>query len=87
MSDRPNCVDCHAKAPETNTSHTLISASFGWRLTRRQIKEGSYVAEWRCPACWRKHKAEPEVKKAPSAPPKVAAGAPSGNFRLFKRGS
>lgn len=87
MSDRPNCVNCQAKAPETNTTHTLISASFGWRLTRRQLKDASYVAEWRCPTCWRKHKAEPEPKRAPSGIPRAPAAPPSATFRFFKRGS
>jgi hypothetical protein len=46
------CSGCGAHAPETNTNYTLISSS-GWRLTRS--KEGG-VAQWRCPACWRKYK-------------------------------
>ncbi|HSY20819.1 MAG TPA: hypothetical protein VK841_01825 [Polyangiaceae bacterium] len=75
MSDRPNCVDCAAIAPETNTSHTLISASFGWRLTRKQLKDGSYRAEWRCANCWRKHKEA--AQGAESVPKQAAHGAES----------
>jgi hypothetical protein len=53
--DRPTCVTCGADAPETKTNYTLISRS-GWRLSRRTIRGGAVVAEWRCPACWKKHK-------------------------------
>ena len=92
MSDRPNCVDCAAIAPETNTSHTLISASFGWRLTRKQLKDGSYRAEWRCANCWRKHKeatqsAESAPKGAESVRKQSVAPARAGTTtaRWFKR--
>jgi len=56
MSDPVTCVDCAAKAPQTNTQHTLISNSFGWRLSRRVQPGGTTTLEWRCPSCWRKHK-------------------------------
>ena len=94
MSDRPNCVDCAAIAPETNTSHTLISASFGWRLTRKQMKDGSYRAEWRCANCWRKHKeaaqnAPESGTKGAESMPRQAAAAPARaattTARWFKR--
>jgi hypothetical protein len=56
MSDPITCADCGAKAPETNTQHTLISKSFGWRLSRRAGPGGRMTLEWRCPTCWHKHK-------------------------------
>jgi hypothetical protein len=57
MFERPSCVDCHRVAPETNTAHTLLSASFGWRLSRAKTADGGASVVWRCPACWRQHKA------------------------------
>ncbi|HLK38266.1 MAG TPA: hypothetical protein VKU41_15995 [Polyangiaceae bacterium] len=64
MSQRPNCIDCGATAPETNTNYTLISTSFGWRLTRQTQPGGSVTVEWRCATCWRKHKAKSQVPAA-----------------------
>jgi hypothetical protein len=58
MVDRPTCIDCGANAPETDTSYTLISSTFGWRLTRRAVADGSRAVEWRCPSCWNKHKSK-----------------------------
>ena len=57
MFERPLCADCHRPAPKTNTAHTLVSASFGWRLSRLTALDGTHVVEWRCPACWRARKA------------------------------
>jgi hypothetical protein len=57
MSERPSCVGCGESAPETNTNYTLISTDFGWRLMRRTLPGGEKIAEWRCPTCWRAHKA------------------------------
>ena len=54
--DRTQCVRCKTFAPPTNTNHTLISASYGWRLTRGLV-DGEPVVEWRCPDCWRIYKA------------------------------
>ncbi|HTQ44988.1 MAG TPA: hypothetical protein VMI75_19645, partial [Polyangiaceae bacterium] len=70
MRDRQTCVGCGKKSPETETNYTLISAQFGWRLTRYKNPDGSLVVEWRCPACWR------EYKRARSSSPD-AAGPPS----------
>jgi hypothetical protein len=56
-TERATCTDCGERAPATNTNYTLISTNFGWRLSRRVAPDGTKVAEWRCPACWRKHKA------------------------------
>src|SRR5258708_4333201 len=80
MTGRPRCIDCGASAPETNTNYTLISSTFGWRLTRRLLTDGTRAVEWRCPACWRAHQnarqgaREPEhldraVGESASAPP------------------
>ena len=56
MVDCPTCIDCGARAPNTDTNYTLISATFGWRLTRRMLQDGSRAVEWRCPTCWNSHK-------------------------------
>lgn len=56
MRDRQTCIGCGKKSPETETNYTLISAQFGWRLTRYRNPEGAIVIEWRCPACWREYK-------------------------------
>src|SRR5882672_1113524 len=50
------CIGCGKKAPETETNYTLISAQFGWRLTRQKRDDGEIVLEWRCPTCWRDFK-------------------------------
>jgi hypothetical protein len=77
MSERPNCVGCGESAPETNTNYTLISTDFGWRLMRRTLPTGEKVAEWRCPNCWRAHKAAgtPPASRA-SHPPAPLRGKP-----------
>jgi hypothetical protein len=49
-------VTCGKQAPETETNYTLISAQFGWRLTRYKRADGTLVLEWRCPTCWREFK-------------------------------
>ena len=90
MSERPTCVDCRGIAPETNTSHTLISASFGWRLTRRQLPDGKFDAEWRCANCWRKFK-ESQAESLPKQPSAPVASAPApkpgtSTMRWLKRG-
>ena len=53
---RSFCVDCSIPSPPTSTSYTLISASFGWRLTRDVNAEGLAIMEWRCPSCWEAYK-------------------------------
>jgi hypothetical protein len=65
MRDRQTCIDCGKKSPETETNYTLISAQFGWRLTRRREPNGDFVVEWRCPDCWRAHKKR--LDEAPSS--------------------
>src|SRR5262245_13692732 len=54
---RPQCVECSAVAPPTKTRHTLISSKFGWRLASLVDPNGVKRYEWRCPACWLRHKA------------------------------
>jgi len=49
-------VTCGKQAPETETNYTLISAQFGWRLTRYKRGDGTLVLEWRCPNCWKEFK-------------------------------
>ena len=55
------CVGCRTKAPDTQTEYTLISSRFGWRLTRRIERDGTFAMEWRCPGCWQKYKAERQL--------------------------
>ena len=62
--DHPTCVTCGVAAPESNTNFTLISRS-GWRLSLRKTATGADVAEWRCAACWKKHK--PSVRSRAEA--------------------
>jgi len=50
------CVVCGIESPKTETNYTLISAKFGWRLSRRPGPDGTFIVEWRCADCWSKHK-------------------------------
>src|SRR5258708_30871392 len=50
--DRETCADCGKEAPQTETNYTLISAQFGWRLTRSTDASGGVLVEWRGPGCW-----------------------------------
>jgi hypothetical protein len=67
-----NCVTCGKAAPATETNYTLISAKFGWRLTRSVDREGKTQMQWRCPACWQ------ALKKARDARGPEKGGGPSG---------
>ena len=58
------CASCGKRAPKTETEYTLISARYGWRLTREKSKDGNYSVKWHCPACWR-------TLKAASKPPRL----------------
>ena len=69
MRDRQTCIGCGKKSPETETNYTLISAQFGWRLSRYRNPDGTIMIEWRCPSCWR------EYKKAKDAAPSSSSGA------------
>jgi len=78
MRDRQLCIDCGKQSPETETNYTLISAQFGWRLTRRKAENGEFVVEWRCPDCWRKHKVKLQQQEDfPSSSRQAAANAAS----------
>lgn len=57
--DRPKraCNGCSKAAPTTETSYTLISARFGWRVTRSTGAHGAVQTEWWCRECWVKRKA------------------------------
>jgi hypothetical protein len=48
-----NCVTCGAEASDTRSGYPTTRS--GWRLSLRKVAGGADVAEWRCPACWRKH--------------------------------
>jgi len=75
VPDAQTCVTCGKQAPETETNYTLISAQFGWRLTRYKRADGSLVLEWRCPVCWREFK-----RSRPGASP-GGSGTPPGSGR------
>jgi hypothetical protein len=60
-------------SPETETNYTLISAQFGWRLTRRRAENGDFVVEWRCAECWRDHKKKTQDAPASSSQSKPAS--------------
>jgi hypothetical protein len=77
VRDRQTCVGCGKTSPETETNYTLISAQFGWRLTRYKSPDGALIVEWRCPTCWRDYKRarstpiEEMSEARPSQPPMV----------------
>jgi hypothetical protein len=52
------CVDCGIASPSTDTNYTLISARHGWRLTPAVDKAGIRTLQWRCPACYARHKSQ-----------------------------
>ena len=76
---RSFCVDCAIPSPPTSTSYTLISAAFGWRLTREVNADGVTTMGWRCPSCWEAYKqnrglttgenASPAPRPAANPPP------------------
>jgi len=51
------CSRCAAKSPPVASDFTLLGASLGWRVARRQRPDGATVVEWFCPECWRKRRA------------------------------
>ena len=58
-SEKPQpraCHDCGANSPATDTSYTLISQRFGWRVTKETESDGTLIAIWRCPVCWSEYK-------------------------------
>jgi hypothetical protein len=66
---RIHCLGCGAKSPEVETEYTLISGRFGWRLSRRLARDGSFILEWRCPNCWAKFKSERAASGDGETPP------------------
>jgi hypothetical protein len=77
MRDRQVCIDCGKKSPETETNYTLISAQFGWRLSRRRAANGDFIVEWRCAECWRDHKKKIEEEPPSKTKEKVLSEKPS----------
>ena len=66
----PTCVECEARAPKTDTMHTLIQR-LGWRLSRAgSADEGKTKTEWRCPSCWTNHKGSTQRGPTTSIPGK-----------------
>jgi hypothetical protein len=55
-SERPQCTDCGAQSPTTDTNYTLISQRHGWRLVFHGDESGRRIAQWRCPQCWTRHR-------------------------------
>ncbi|HSC88177.1 MAG TPA: hypothetical protein VLC09_12930 [Polyangiaceae bacterium] len=50
---RYQCVHCSKLSPPAESSFTLISSRFGWRLGRRLDRtSGEWQFEWHCPDCW-----------------------------------
>ena len=85
MHERQTCVDCRALSPETDTNYTLISARYGWRLTKRHDTRGMLVMEWRCVKCWRAHKAAGgEGVPSSSSGEMTAVEAPSGTRAVVR---
>jgi hypothetical protein len=70
FTSQRQCVDCRTFAPRTRTAHTLISAQFGWRLSRTALASGEFLYEWRCPACFTKYR----DKRGPAGAPPSARG-------------
>jgi hypothetical protein len=86
MRDRQTCIGCGKKSPETETNYTLISAQFGWRLTRYKNAEGAIVIEWRCPSCWREYKKAKggEATSTPTPDARQTPEPPSGPERASR---
>lgn len=75
MQERHQCIDCGRLSPPTESGYTLISKEFGWRLTRKSAVDGTFLLEWRCPACWQKYKAKQTTRPwepARRPPPRIA---------------
>ena len=53
---RNTCVGCGAISPPAQNNYSLITARFGWRLTRNVDGAGHRILEWRCRDCWTKWK-------------------------------
>lgn len=57
MSDQDRCIDCHMATPQRRDGQP-VSSSFGWRLNKRELPDGTVALEWRCPTCWKNYKAK-----------------------------
>jgi hypothetical protein len=57
MEERPECADCKAQSPKTETNYTLISTG----------PDGQLRVEWRCPSCWRAFKQAHGIESPPRA--------------------
>lgn len=69
---RYSCVDCRVFSPTIESSFTLISARYGWRLHRyRDGDSGRILLDWRCPRCWRQFREERRRRALESFPPLV----------------
>lgn len=64
-ASRKRCSDCNHLAPPTDTNFTLISSQHGWRLSFETDESGRRLSIWRCPRCWKAHKAA--LKQAQAA--------------------
>jgi DNA-directed RNA polymerase subunit RPC12/RpoP len=51
------CAECGKEPPTTNTSYTLIGSQHKWRISREKQPDGTFLAKWRCPECWKAFKA------------------------------
>lgn len=74
---RHKCTDCGIESPPEKGDYTLISAPFGWRLSRVLTPDGALCLAWRCPDCWQRHKAgnashSSPLAKAEEVPPAAA---------------
>ena len=75
MREKQTCIACGKSSPETETNYTLISAQFGWRLTRFRKPDGTIVIEWRCADCWEDYKKHnPAALTKPGASPPKPSG-------------
>lgn len=71
---RHRCADCGGESPPDQGDYTLISAQFGWRLSRSVAPDGVLCLAWRCPDCWLRHK---EGGGPPALRPVTEAEAPA----------
>jgi hypothetical protein len=57
VADSRACCDCGLPSPNTETSYTLISSRYGWRLEIVVVPgTGKRRSLWRCPSCWKNRK-------------------------------
>ncbi len=56
MAEKYVCVGCAKCLPDDETTSSLVSLKFGWRLRRGRDANGATMSEWRCPDCWQTYK-------------------------------